>query len=131
MRDREDSVPQYFEKRSPFWHFGSRGKKNPRWEFRGKFVGVRGKKWAPSQQEDVSQLKKLFDNIERLNRLPGYTSVLGKKKEKKKLRKNIINLQKQKKKNKKTSVFLFFHQIIPLFCSLGSFSEKTYYHTLL
>ncbi|XP_051159797.1 tachykinins isoform X1 [Leptopilina boulardi] len=76
MRDREDSVPQNFEKRSPFWHFGSRGKKNPRWEFRGKFVGVRGKKWVPSSQEDESRLKNLFDNIERLNRLPGYTSLL-------------------------------------------------------
>ncbi|CAL7939317.1 unnamed protein product [Xylocopa violacea] len=32
------------EKRSPYRYLGARGKKNPRWEFRGKFVGVRGKK---------------------------------------------------------------------------------------
>ncbi|XP_053997598.1 tachykinins [Hylaeus anthracinus] len=37
------------EKRSPFRYFGVRGKKNPRWEFRGKFVGVRGKKSLPLQ----------------------------------------------------------------------------------
>lgn len=34
------------DKRSPYRFFGSRGKKNPRWELRGKFVGVRGKKWS-------------------------------------------------------------------------------------
>jgi hypothetical protein len=34
-----------YEKRSPYRYFGNRGKKNPRWEMFGKFVGVRGKKW--------------------------------------------------------------------------------------
>ncbi|XP_076765301.1 tachykinin isoform X2 [Xylocopa sonorina] len=39
------SLPVYkVEKRSPYRYLGARGKKNPRWEFRGKFVGVRGKK---------------------------------------------------------------------------------------
>ena len=37
------------EKRSPFRYLGVRGKKNPRWEFRGKFVGVRGKKASTLQ----------------------------------------------------------------------------------
>ncbi|CAK9812136.1 hypothetical protein ANTPLA_LOCUS7304 [Anthophora plagiata] len=37
------------DKRSPFRYLGVRGKKNPRWEFRGKFVGVRGKKSSTLQ----------------------------------------------------------------------------------
>lgn len=44
-RNRGNNFPVYeVEKRSPFRYLGVRGKKNPRWEFRGKFVGVRGKK---------------------------------------------------------------------------------------
>ncbi|XP_076644323.1 tachykinin isoform X2 [Halictus rubicundus] len=43
--DRGYKVAAYeIAKRSPFRYVGVRGKKNPRWEFRGKFVGVRGKK---------------------------------------------------------------------------------------
>lgn len=43
--DRENELAAYeIDKRSPFRYLGARGKKNPRWEFRGKFVGVRGKK---------------------------------------------------------------------------------------
>ncbi|KAJ8664448.1 hypothetical protein QAD02_006110 [Eretmocerus hayati] len=44
--DEAESRP--WQKRSVYRFFGSRGKKNPRWELRGKFVGVRGKKWSPS-----------------------------------------------------------------------------------
>ncbi|XP_033214153.1 tachykinins isoform X2 [Belonocnema kinseyi] len=76
LRDRGESAPYYFKKLSPFRYFGIRGKKNPRWGIRGKFVGVRGKKWKASPYEDRIQLKKLFDNIERLNRLSGSSSVL-------------------------------------------------------
>ncbi|XP_076173461.1 tachykinin [Ptiloglossa arizonensis] len=48
--DRRNELAGYeIEKRSPFRYFGVRGKKNPRWEFRGKFVGVRGKKSLPLQ----------------------------------------------------------------------------------
>ncbi|XP_043250224.1 tachykinins [Colletes gigas] len=48
--DRGNELAAYeIEKRSPFRYFGVRGKKNPRWEFRGKFVGVRGKKSLPLQ----------------------------------------------------------------------------------
>ncbi|XP_017893260.1 tachykinins isoform X2 [Ceratina calcarata] len=43
-----DLVGFEIEKRSPFRYLGVRGKKNPRWEFRGKFVGVRGKKSSTS-----------------------------------------------------------------------------------
>ncbi|XP_076294272.1 tachykinin isoform X1 [Lasioglossum baleicum] len=43
--DRANNEAAYeIAKRSPFRYVGVRGKKNPRWEFRGKFVGVRGKK---------------------------------------------------------------------------------------
>ena len=44
------------DKRSPFRYLGVRGKKNPRWEFRGKFVGVRGKKSSsPLQTTEQGQ----------------------------------------------------------------------------
>ncbi|XP_012344213.1 tachykinins [Apis florea] len=50
IRNRGDNIPIYeVEKRSPFRYLGVRGKKNPRWEFRGKFVGVRGKKSSTLQ----------------------------------------------------------------------------------
>ncbi|XP_031832293.1 tachykinin [Nomia melanderi] len=41
------------KKRSPYRYVGVRGKKNPRWEFRGKFVGVRGKKSSSLQDQPV------------------------------------------------------------------------------
>ncbi|GAB1860217.1 Tachykinins [Camponotus japonicus] len=54
------------EKRSPFRYFEMRGKKNPRWELRGMFVGVRGKKWATAPYEDDSPFISVFDNTERI-----------------------------------------------------------------
>ncbi|XP_011645520.1 tachykinins isoform X2 [Pogonomyrmex barbatus] len=54
------------EKRSPFRYFEMRGKKNPRWELRGMFVGVRGKKWAKAPYKDNSPFIKVFDNTERI-----------------------------------------------------------------
>ncbi|KYM98394.1 hypothetical protein ALC62_10918 [Cyphomyrmex costatus] len=54
------------EKRSPFRYFEMRGKKNPRWELRGMFVGVRGKKWANAPYEDNSPFIRAFDNTERI-----------------------------------------------------------------
>jgi len=54
------------EKRSPFRYFEMRGKKNPRWELRGMFVGVRGKKWANAPYEDNSPFIRVLDNTERI-----------------------------------------------------------------
>ncbi|XP_078036730.1 tachykinin isoform X2 [Augochlora pura] len=52
--DRGDKAIAYeIAKRSPYRYVGVRGKKNPRWEFRGKFVGVRGKKSSLSQHRSV------------------------------------------------------------------------------
>ncbi|XP_076396113.1 tachykinin isoform X1 [Megachile rotundata] len=52
--DRENELAAYgIDKRSPFRYLGARGKKNPRWEFRGKFVGVRGKKSSSGTVERV------------------------------------------------------------------------------
>lgn len=53
------------EKRSPYRYFEMRGKKNPRWELRGMFVGVRGKKWAAAPYEDRSPFVSVFDNTGR------------------------------------------------------------------
>ncbi|OXU23566.1 hypothetical protein TSAR_016642 [Trichomalopsis sarcophagae] len=47
---------QRYEKRSPYRFFGTRGKKNPRWEMRGKFVGVRGKKWSLTPRMPYDEL---------------------------------------------------------------------------
>ncbi|XP_012530226.1 tachykinins isoform X2 [Monomorium pharaonis] len=67
MGDRRHSLAScQVEKRSPFRYFEMRGKKNPRWELRGMFVGVRGKKWAKAPYEDNSPFIRLFDNIERI-----------------------------------------------------------------
>ena len=50
LSNRANNLAVYeIEKRSPFRYLGVRGKKNPRWEFRGKFVGVRGKKASSLQ----------------------------------------------------------------------------------
>lgn len=50
VNNRGNNLAVYeIEKRSPFRYLGVRGKKNPRWEFRGKFVGVRGKKASSLQ----------------------------------------------------------------------------------
>ncbi|XP_017794032.1 PREDICTED: tachykinins [Habropoda laboriosa] len=50
MSNRRNDLAAYeIEKRSPLRYLGVRGKKNPRWEFRGKFVGVRGKKSSTLQ----------------------------------------------------------------------------------
>ncbi|XP_015435134.1 PREDICTED: tachykinins [Dufourea novaeangliae] len=52
--DRGNQVVAYeIEKRSPLRYLGVRGKKNPRWELRGKFVGVRGKKSSSVQDRLV------------------------------------------------------------------------------
>ncbi|XP_035719118.1 tachykinins-like isoform X1 [Vespa mandarinia] len=75
--DRRDGISSYqFEKRSPFRYFGIRGKKNPRWEIRGKFVGVRGKKWATAPYVDNGSLKNVFDNIKRIDVKTGPTVAL-------------------------------------------------------
>ncbi|XP_032685821.1 tachykinins-like isoform X3 [Odontomachus brunneus] len=55
------------EKRMPFRYFEIRGKKNPQWGSRGKFVGVRGKKWATTPYEDGNLFVSIFDNIERID----------------------------------------------------------------
>ncbi|XP_014600043.1 PREDICTED: tachykinins isoform X1 [Polistes canadensis] len=77
-KDRRNGVSLYqFEKRSPYRYFGIRGKKNPRWEIRGKFVGVRGKKWATSPYEDNGNLNNnIFDNIKRIDMKTGPTVAL-------------------------------------------------------
>ncbi|XP_017752255.1 PREDICTED: tachykinins isoform X2 [Eufriesea mexicana] len=50
ISNRGNNLGMYeIEKRSPFRYLGIRGKKHPRWEFRGKFVGVRGKKSSTLQ----------------------------------------------------------------------------------
>ncbi|XP_016836900.1 tachykinins isoform X2 [Nasonia vitripennis] len=49
-------VGERYEKRSPYRFFGTRGKKNPRWEMRGKFVGVRGKKWSLAPRMPYDEL---------------------------------------------------------------------------
>lgn len=50
ISNRGNNLAAYeIEKRSPFGYLSVRDKKNPRWEFRGKFVGVRGKKSTVSQ----------------------------------------------------------------------------------
>lgn len=49
-------VGMRYEKRSPYRFFGTRGKKNPRWEMRGKFVGVRGKKWSLAPRMPYDEL---------------------------------------------------------------------------
>ena len=51
-----------YEKRSPYRFFGTRGKKNPRWELRGKFVGVRGKKWTAAPG---LRLSSIYDELAR------------------------------------------------------------------
>ncbi|XP_033332744.2 tachykinin isoform X1 [Megalopta genalis] len=52
--DRGEKAAAYeIAKRSPYRYVGVRGKKNPRWEFRGKFVGVRGKKSSMLQHRSV------------------------------------------------------------------------------
>lgn len=73
---RNDLASCQVEKRSPFRYFEMRGKKNPRWELRGKFVGVRGKKWAP--YEDDSPFINVFGhrNIERIG-ADGDSATLG------------------------------------------------------
>jgi len=62
------------EKRSPFRYFEMRGKKNPRWELRGMFVGVRGKKWAAAPYEERSPFVSLFDNTGRTGVADGDSS---------------------------------------------------------
>ncbi|XP_011347699.1 tachykinins isoform X1 [Ooceraea biroi] len=62
------------EKRSPFRYFEMRGKKNPRWELRGMFVGVRGKKWAPAPYEDRSPFISVLDNTGRTGVVDGDSS---------------------------------------------------------
>lgn len=67
MGDRRHTLAScQVEKRSPFRYFEMRGKKNPRWELRGMFVGVRGKKWARAPYEDNSPFVRVFDNTERI-----------------------------------------------------------------
>ncbi|XP_070155338.1 tachykinins isoform X1 [Polyergus mexicanus] len=63
---RNDLSSCQLEKRSPFRYFEMRGKKNPRWELRGMFVGVRGKKWATAPYEEDSPFISVFDNTERI-----------------------------------------------------------------
>nr|KAF7423088.1 hypothetical protein H0235_008371 [Vespula pensylvanica] len=76
--DRRDGILSYqFEKRSPYRYFGIRGKKNPQWEIRGKFVGVRGKKWAKAPYVDNGSLKNVFDNIKRIDVKTGPTVALA------------------------------------------------------
>lgn len=70
MRGKKDEEPLQFEKRSPFGFFGTRGKKNPRWEIRGKFVGVRGKR-------DQIIANDLLDNIERIDSNTDLSPTLG------------------------------------------------------
>lgn len=65
------------EKRSPFRYFEMRGKKNPRWELRGMFVGVRGKKWATAPYEDDSPFISMFDNTERIGVDGDSPAILG------------------------------------------------------
>lgn len=67
MSDRRHALAScQVEKRSPYRYFEMRGKKNPRWELRGMFVGVRGKKWARAPYEDNSPFVRVFDNTERI-----------------------------------------------------------------
>ncbi|XP_020709864.2 tachykinins isoform X2 [Athalia rosae] len=80
-------VGQQFEKRSPaFGFFGTRGKKNPRWEIRGKFVGVRGKKWLPetlhrpvdnNDHQDLNGSDELINEIERIDNKSQISPTLG------------------------------------------------------
>lgn len=71
-----ESMKYNVEKRSPRYS-GIRGKKNPRWEIRGKFVGVRGKKWAASPYEDNSPFIRMFDNIERIGMKEDSSASIG------------------------------------------------------
>lgn len=48
-------TPIHFDKRSSYGFFGMRGKKIPRWEIRGKFVGVRGKKWVSQNFDNTDK----------------------------------------------------------------------------
>ncbi|XP_070530399.1 tachykinins isoform X2 [Cardiocondyla obscurior] len=67
MGDRRHALAScQVEKRSPYRYFEMRGKKNPRWELRGMFVGVRGKKWARAPYEDYSPFVRVFDNTGRI-----------------------------------------------------------------
>lgn len=65
------------EKQLPFRYFEIRGKKNPQWGSRGKFVGVRGKKWATAPYEDSSSFMSVFDNIERIGMDADSSAILG------------------------------------------------------
>lgn len=78
---KSDDQPLQFEKRS-YGFFGTRGKKNPRWEIRGKFVGVRGKKWDPQpellhEEQDETLVNDLLDNIERIETKTDFSPTLG------------------------------------------------------
>lgn len=74
---RNDLASCQLEKRSPFRYFDMRGKKNPRWELRGMFVGVRGKKWATAPYEEDSPFINVFDNTERIGVNEDSPAILG------------------------------------------------------
>lgn len=79
LRDRMNVVPLRFDKRALFGYFDTRGKKVPRWEIRGKFVGVRGKKWSPTTNfEDGNALNNVYGSIEGIGAKTGSTTQLGK-----------------------------------------------------
>lgn len=78
MGDRRNGLALYqVEKRLPFRYFEIRGKKYPQWGSWGKFVGVRGKKWATVPYEDDSSYVSVFDNIERIGMDEDSSAILG------------------------------------------------------
>lgn len=67
--------PIQLDKRAQRGFFGMRGKKIPRWELRGKFVGVRGKKWASANAGNM--MHNGFDNLERIGLKSSSTTQFG------------------------------------------------------
>ncbi|XP_063989388.1 tachykinins isoform X2 [Diachasmimorpha longicaudata] len=57
----------HFVKRSGDETIDLREKKNPTWELRGKFIGVRGKRWSPeSVGNNENMINEAIDHIERV-----------------------------------------------------------------
>ncbi|XP_043279700.1 tachykinins isoform X1 [Venturia canescens] len=63
--DRMNVAPLQFYKRSAYGYSGTRGKKIPRWEIRGKFVGVRGKRTKTNYEDTGNSLDHVHSNNER------------------------------------------------------------------
>ncbi|KAK0173373.1 hypothetical protein PV328_006583 [Microctonus aethiopoides] len=78
QESRFDDNPLQFDKRASYGFFGMRGKKIPRWEIRGKFIGVRGKKWSPvNLNNGDNPINNGFDNVERIGSKPNPTANFG------------------------------------------------------